>query len=100
MRVAASAPACPLLPPLMQPFVDQTRSTTDSGRDGYGLDRAVAGAGATLHASIAISQQRLPGIDQEYLVRTDFDTATATDAGRPVQHQGDNTIQVAKSAHS
>ena len=79
----------------MQPVIKNADRAPDSGIDGYGIGRAVAGAGSAFHAQIPIRHHRLADIEDENMMRTNFHASATADAGRWVKGQADNIFQVA-----
>ena len=84
----------------MQPFAENSYRTPDTGIDRYGTDRAVEGAGPTLHAGIPICHFSLLAGDDENLVRTNLHASPATDTSRLVEFQGNNILQIADFVHN
>ena len=83
----------------MQPFIYYSGCTTNPGIHRDGLDRAVCGTGATLHASVAVGEQYLFPGSCEHLMRTGLQTTAATDAGVLVEAQRYHIFEIAKASH-
>jgi hypothetical protein len=83
----------------MQPFTENSYRTPDTGIDRDGIDRAVEGAGPTLHAGIPICHRGLLAVNNEDMMRTNLHAPPATYTGWLVEYQGDNILQVMKSVH-
>lgn len=75
---------------LLQPFANHARRTPNSGINYYCIDRAVDGAGSTLHAGILICQRGFSIVDEEHLVRAHLNTTATAYARRLVELQSDN----------
>lgn len=85
---------------LIQPFAEETNRTANSGIYGYSIDGAVASAGSAFHTPVPLSYYGLPEVDDEDTVRTNFLTPAAAYAGRLVERQSNDILQVAKAAHT
>lgn len=79
----------------MQPVIKNADRAPDSDIDGYGIDRAVAGAASAFHAQIPIRHHRLAVNEDENMMRTNFHTSATADAGRGVKGEADDIFQVA-----
>jgi hypothetical protein len=83
-------------------FADQDRvGATDPCSNGNGVCRTVHGTSPAFHTSIFIDHMRNALMDNEYFMRTNLKTQTATDAFHIVNLKGCHIIQVLMShSHS
>ena len=83
-----------------KPFVNHTGSTADTGINRNGRDRTVEGTGPALHAGVAVRECNLFPVRNKHLMRTDFQTSAAADAGGLIEFQRYNIFQIAKVFHT
>jgi hypothetical protein len=62
------------------PTVYDSRRATDTGIDFYRFRRTVQGAGPALHTEVFVGDPRFAVCHVKHTMRTDFGTASATDA--------------------
>ena len=81
------------------PDLDNIGGSPHPGTDGYGIHRAVADTGPTLHAGVEINNPGFIFMHLKHGMGTDLGAQSAADASLFIQHQGGHIRQISEIFH-